>query len=131
MYVLKEVCYLTTPITVIHFFYGSVIISQVYLKWSIFQGHCVYFTKLVAAVHYKKRSVVDSRKFEGYPAGIYQFKVNNRNTRARCEIYSKLTVQTLERGPERHHCRCSGVFIVNFRHISHLVLVFLLLTLNM
>ena len=25
----------------------------------------------------------------------------------------------------------SGVFIVNFEHISHLVLVFLLLTLNM
>ena len=29
-----------------------------------------------------------------------------------------------------HICR-SGVFIVNFEHISHLVLVFLLLTLNM
>ena len=26
---------------------------------------------------------------------------------------------------------CSGVFIVNFEHISHLVLVFLLLTLGM
>ena len=29
-----------------------------------------------------------------------------------------------------HWCR-SGIFIVNFEHISHLVLVFLLLTLNM
>ena len=29
------------------------------------------------------------------------------------------------------HWRRSGVFIVNFEHISHLVLVFLLLTLNM
>ena len=27
--------------------------------------------------------------------------------------------------------RRSGIFIVNFEHISHLVLVFLLLTLNM
>ena len=27
--------------------------------------------------------------------------------------------------------RCSGVFTVNFEHMSHLVLVFLLLTLNM
>ena len=27
--------------------------------------------------------------------------------------------------------RLSGVFIVNFEHISHLVLVFLLVTLNM
>ena len=33
--------------------------------------------------------------------------------------------------PERHHWRRSGVFIVNFDHISHLALVFLLLTLNM
>ena len=40
------------------------------------------------------------------PAGIYQLKVNIKNTRARCEI-------------------------VYFEHISHLVLVFLLLTLNM
>ena len=29
------------------------------------------------------------------------------------------------------HWRCSGVFIFNFEHISHLVLVFLFLTLNM
>ena len=61
------------------------------------------------------------------PAGNYMFKVNNRNTRTRCEICSKLTIKT----PERCHLRRSGVFIVNFEHISHLVLVFLLLTLNM
>ena len=60
------------------------------------------------------------------PSGIYLFKVNNRNTRTRCEICSKLTINT----PERRHWRRSGVFIVNFEHISHLVLVFLLLTLN-
>ena len=51
----------------------------------------------------------------------------SRNTRARYEICSKLTVRT----PERREWRCLGVFIVNFEHISHLVLVFLLLTLNM
>ena len=33
--------------------------------------------------------------------------------------------------PERRHWRRCGVFIVNFEHISHLVLVFLLLILNM
>ena len=60
-------------------------------------------------------------------AGIYLLKVNNRNTRTRCEICSKLTLKT----PEPCHWRRSGVFIVNFEHISHLVLVFLLLTLNM
>ena len=39
-----------------------------------------------------------------YPVEYYMFKVNNKNTR-------------------------SGVLIVNFEHISHLVLMFLLLTL--
>ena len=64
-------------------------------------------------------------KFSVVPAGIYLFKVNNRNTRTRCEICSELTINT----PERRQRR-SGVFIVNFEHISHLVLAFLLLTLN-
>ena len=48
------------------FFYGSVIISRKHLKRFICQQHCVYFTALVAAIHYDKRSVFDSRKFEGY-----------------------------------------------------------------
>ena len=61
------------------------------------------------------------------PASIYLLKVNNRNTRTRCEIYSKLITKT----QERRHWRLSGVFIANFEHISHLVLVFLLLTLSM
>ena len=62
------------------------------------------------------------------PAGIYQPKNNNRNTRARCGICSKLTINI----SERCHWRRSGVvFFVNFEHISHPVLVLLLLTLNM
>ena len=64
---------------------------------------------------------------EGNPVGIYLLKVNNRNTRKRCEIGSKLTTKI----PEGRHWRRSGIFIVNFEHISHLALVFLLLTLNM
>ena len=60
-------------------------------------------------------------------AGVYLLKVNDRNTRTRCEICSKLTINT----PERRQWSCSGVFIVNFEHISLLVLVILLLTLNM
>ena len=55
-----------------------------------------------------------SGRIEVYPAGIYLLKVNNRNTRRRCEIYSKLTIKT----PERPHLGCSGVFIINFEHIS-------------
>ena len=32
-----------------------------------------------------------------FPVGIYLFKFNNRNTRTRCEVCSKLTIRTLER----------------------------------
>ena len=53
-----------------------------------------------------------------YSANIYFFKFNNRNTRKRYETCSKLTIKS----PKR--------VIVNFEHISHLFLVFLLLTLN-
>ena len=63
-----------------------------------------------------------------FPVGNYMFKVNNINTRRRCEICSKLTLKTPER--RYKHWRSSGVSIVNFEHISHLVLVFLLLTLS-
>ena len=31
------------------------------------------------------------------PSGIYLLKVNNRNTRTRCEICSKLTIKTPDR----------------------------------
>ena len=62
-----------------------------------------------------------------FPVDIYLLKVNNRNIRTRYEIFSKLTIKT----QERRQWRLSGVFIVNFEHISHLVLVFLLLTWNM
>ena len=60
-------------------------------------------------------------------AGIYLPKVNNKNPRTMCEMCSKLTIKV----PERRHWRRSGIFIVSFEHVSHLVLVFLLLTLNM
>ena len=47
-------------------------------------------------------------------------KVNNKNTRRRCEICSKLTIKI----PGRRHWRRSGNFIVNCEHISHLVIEF-------
>ena len=55
----------------------------------------------------------------------YMFRVNNRSTRTGCEICSKLIIKI----PEQRHLRRSGIFIVNFEHISHIALVFLLLTL--
>ena len=62
-----------------------------------------------------------------YSAGICKLIVNNNNSRTRPEVSSNLTVKT----PEQGQWCCSGVFTVNFEHISHLVLVSLLLTLNM
>ena len=61
-----------------------------------------------------------------FPAGSSMLQVENRNTKTRCEICSKLTTK---KTPERRQWRRSGVFIVNFEYISHLILVFLLLTL--
>ena len=42
---------------------------------------------------------LDKRINQFNPAGIYLFKVNNINTRARYEICLKLTIKT----PERRH----------------------------
>ena len=62
-------------------------------------------------------------KFIGWnPANSYLFKVINENTRKRCEICSKLTINTTQRRYDN--------FIVNYEHISHLFLVFLLLARN-
>ena len=36
------------------------------------------------------------RKKGNFSADMQVFKVNNRNTKARCEIRSKLTIKTLE-----------------------------------
>ena len=68
-------------------------------------------------------NILHSERSQEVPAGIYLLKVNNKITRTRCEICSKLTIKI----PEWHHWRRSGNFIVNFEHISQLVLVFLLL----
>ena len=53
------------------------------------------------------------------PAGIYLLKVNNRITRTRCEICSKLTIKA----PEQRYWDRSDVFNINVEHILQLVLV--------
>ena len=54
------------------------------------------------------------------PAGNYMLKINDGNTRTRFKICSKLQ--------KKHQNDAIGA--VNFEHITHLVLVFLLLTLS-
>ena len=53
-----------------------------------------------------------------YPANIYLFKVNNRNTRKRWNM-----LKVSKKTSERCHWRCSGVFIVNFEPFSSVSLV--------
>ena len=72
----------------------------------------------------KQFHIVISHNCNPYVFDIYLLKVNNRNTRIRCEICSKLTIKT----PARRHWR---LFVDSFERNSHLVLVFLLLTWNM
>ena len=60
-----------------------------------------------------------------FPIGIYIFKVNNRNTRTRCEICSMLIIKTQERRQWCLYCwlwtyfrPCSSASIVNFEQIN-------------
>ena len=84
------------------------------------------FTENARRAWFKKALLTQFVNSSYDPAGVYMFKVNNRNTRTRREICLKITIKT----QEQSHCRRSGVFIVNFEHISNIVLVFLLLTLK-
>ena len=69
------------------------------------------FTKnVVTKTNISKLSSSCDKKYT-HPITIHLFKVNNSNTRRKCELCSKLTIKTPE--------RCCGVFIVNFEQISH------------
>ena len=80
--------------------------------------HICTSTILISKIMFRQLELFlhNSRMKTGLNSAVnYMFKVNKRNVKTRCEICSELII---------------GVFIVNFEHTSHLVLVFLLLTLN-
>ena len=72
------------------------------------------------------KNLLDTNPPPHIPVGNYKFKVNNRNTRTRCEICSKLTIKT----PERRHVLvalfltlntftpCSSLSLVNFEQVN-------------
>ena len=71
-----------------------------------------WFSEVFSGFRHEMRSI----ELERYnPAGIYLLKVNNRNTRT-SKTCSNLTIET----PDRRHWLRSGIFIVNFEHISHI-----------
>ena len=72
------------------------------------------------------RATVSLISTSTFPANIYLFKVNNINIRKNSEICLNSTIKT----PERRQLSRSGVCIVNFEHISLILLVFPLSTFN-
>ena len=81
-----------------------------------------YILTLVQVVFWDSRGlkiVLISNAFifrPGFFTQICLFKFNIKNIRKRCEICSRLTIKT----PKRRHWPRSGVFIVNFEHMSNL-----------
>ena len=88
-----------------------------FLKKSL-QHWCFHIAKSWIEEHLQRTASVDIPSHAQH--AIYMFRVNNRNTRTRCEMCLKLT----KKPPEWRQWRHSG------EHVSHLVLVFLLLILS-
>ena len=114
-------------VLILVYFYSSIYHLSIHsypdssnLEWWTFKNKMRLILVMIV-ITFIYSSIVD------VPAGIYLLKVNKKNTRTRWEICSELTIKT----QERRQWRRSDVFIVNFEHISHLIQVFLLLTLNM
>ena len=58
---------------------------------------------------------MSSKISDNFPAGNYMFKVNNRNTRTRCEICTKLTIKR----PEQRQAISDHIIIpVNFEDVK-------------
>ena len=71
-------------------FYARLLLYIVPFSVMSYGSFLVIFIAIIQTKHEK-------RKNHSIPAGIYLLKVNNRNTRTRCEICSKLTIKTPER----------------------------------
>ena len=96
--------------------------SKIRHKWVLHISYANNFR-----IHLKKNITISPHsKIRHNPANIYFFNVNDRSTTKRCSKLRTTTTKT----PKRRHLRRSGVFIVNFVHISHLFLVFLRLNFN-
>ena len=96
-------------------------------KWIISSHSVLYWKRTIFNVAKKFEEISLGLRIYNTPSRYLPAQSNNRNTRRRCKICSKLTIKTSE---QCQWC-CSDVFFVTFEHISHLVLTFLLLTLNM
>ena len=71
----------------------------------------MYTVKVTRNIHQEHSEKYLSTDF---PANIYLFKFNKRNTRKRCEICSKLTIKTPE---QRLGCICEFLLRVVHKQI--------------
>ena len=96
--------------------------AQILLRWlgillvsEFFRNRCFKSIFPFKFAKDNRNCLINSyRDQKNVPAGNCMFKVDNRDRRARCGIFIVIVI----------------VFIVNFEHILHLFLVFLLLTLS-
>ena len=87
-------------------FLGTTTFSQSFLLSCYFTKTFVHLSVVAAVCYFSVYKLIGRNQ-----ANKYLFKVISRNTRKRRAICRKLTINTVE-----SH---SGVFIVNFKHISH------------
>ena len=91
------------------------------LCWSLFLFSALRYSVTNVAEFWKHRNKTRTMRWDlqkifcDNPVSYYLFKVSSRNTRTRCEIYSKLTIKA----PKRRHWRRSGFFIVPFCSILY------------
>ena len=105
--------------------------SEIHLSLFVFRFFCLGSCQISMMEYFLRQ----------FPVGIYLLKVNNESTSANLTKWSNTLQQFV--GSSRRivwvcltilwgwHWRLYGVYIIAFEHISHLVLLFLLLTLNM
>ena len=108
------------PLTFSTLFYCNKFLNVLFIKTFVLCWEIVLwsFLRTFFVIQWE---IVTVKKTTVNLVGNYLLKVINRNTRTRCGICSKLTIKT----PERCHLHRFAVFIANFEHILHLILVFL------
>ena len=91
---------------------------KLFCVWPTFIGQIMFKLLSILFLKSSQHWTVSS-----FPDNIYLFRFKNGNTRTTCSVCWNLTKKTRER------CH-SGVFIVNFKQISNIVLLFQFLILN-
>ena len=100
----------------ISFYYNGLKFLKIYKHLACLQPTYSYFASS-SNILINSLILVPSVEIElcsSNPVGIYMLKFNNRNTRARCAICSKLTIKI----PGTCFTPCSSVSVVNFELVN-------------